>query len=397
LWLAFLIFWCSGGSVYGQVGENNPCTNPNTPGGMQREGCLVRTCKSGTVEESLAEVCIALIDKQVEKIVEEKLAETGCSANNEAVSGSNKYKSPGIIVAGGNWQAKVKLFKPDTREVCSLPDTPEYFTYSSIDLVDGTPVMCGSSNSDLGKSHLKNETEERSFFPINSCVQLSPASKEAKWTIYAEINSAKKEHVSMTTPNGILLLGGNARKGVDLVKPDGSVKREIFNLERLIDQGCGIIDEDTIIITGGGYYGSNVVDRYNNQGFVEKLPELNEVRTSHGCGYFYRDGKKVLVVGGGYYGAFMKKMRSTEMLTLGTTAWKTTSPLPKSIWSIGSVSINNKIYFIGGASVLVYEFDGDDWNEIHKEKNVDLSSDRYYGNQAVAVDLATSGFDEFCN
>ena len=85
------------------------------------------------------------------------------------------------------------------------------------------------------------------------------------------------------------------------------------------------------------------------------------------------------------------------MLTLGTTAWKTTSPLPKSIWSIGSVSINNKIYFIGGASVLVYEFDGDDWNEIHKEKNVDLSSDRYYGNQAVAVDLATSGFDEFCN
>ena len=71
--------------------------------------------------------------------------------------------------------------------------------------------------------------------PINSCVQLSPASKEAKWTIYAEINSAKKEHVSMTTPNGILLLGGNARKGVDLVKPDGSVKREIFNLERLIE------------------------------------------------------------------------------------------------------------------------------------------------------------------
>ena len=44
---------------------------------MQQEGCLVRTCKSGTVEESLAEVCITLIDKQVEKIVEEKLAETG--------------------------------------------------------------------------------------------------------------------------------------------------------------------------------------------------------------------------------------------------------------------------------------------------------------------------------
>merc|ERR1711915_841779 len=231
LCLAFLITLRSGGGVYGQVGDKNPCTNPNAPGGMQREGCLVRTCKSGTVEESLAEVCIALIDKQVEKIVEEKLVQTGCSANNELVTGPNEYKSPGIIVAGGNWQAKVKLFKPDTKEVCSLPDTPEYFTYSSIDLVEGTPVMCGSSNSDGGKSHLKNETEERSFFTTNSCVQLSPASKEAKWTIYAEQSSTKGGHVSMATPDGILLLGGNARKSVDLVKPDGSVKREIFNLE----------------------------------------------------------------------------------------------------------------------------------------------------------------------
>ena len=109
-----------------------------------------------------------------------------------------------------------------------------------------------------------------------------------------------------------------------------------------------------------------------------------------------------MVVGGGYYGPFMQKMRSTEILSLGSTAWRTTAPLPMSIWSIGSVSINNKIYFIGGASVLVYEFDGDEWNELHKEKDdtiwhMDMLADRYYGNQAIAIDLATSGFDEFCN
>merc|ERR1712083_1067500 len=97
-----------------------------------------------------------------------------------------------------------------------------------------------------------------------------------------------------------------------------------------------------------------------------------------------------------------KKMRSTEILSLGSTAWRITAPLPMSIWSIGSVSINNKIYFIGGASVLVYEFDGDEWNELHKEKDdtiwhMDMLADRYYGNQAIAIDLATSGFDEFCN
>jgi len=343
-----------------------------------------------------------LIEEQVEKIVEAKLAEAGCSVNNEAVvAGATKYKTPGIIVAGGSWQTKVKLFKLDTKEVCNLPDIPEYFSYSSIDLVDGTPVMCGSWFGSPGKSHLKNETEKRSFFAVSSCVQLSPASKEAEWTIYTDKLSLKRDHVSMTTPDGILLMGGYDRRSVDLVKPDGSVKREVFNLERLIDRGCGIIDGDTIIITGGAK-GSNIVDRYNKEGFVENLPSMIESRTAHGCGYFNRDGKKVLVVGGGYEGKTSRKKSSTEIFTLGSTAWTTAAPLPQAIFAFASVSINDKIYFIvgdgkrRGASVLFYEFDGEKWEEIHKERYNRLD-DRYRGNQAIAVDLATSGFDQFCN
>jgi len=399
MWLTFLLIWCSGAGVFGQVGDKNPCNGP-TP--VQQEGCLIRTCRSGTVEESLAENCVQLIEEQVEKIVEAKLAEAGCSVNNEAVvSGATKYKTPGIIVAGGSWQTKVKLFKPDTKEVCNLPDIPEYFSYSSIDLVDGTPVMCGSWFGSPGKSHLKNETEKRSFFAVSSCVQLSPASKEAEWTIYTDKLSLKRDHVSMTTPDGILLMGGYDRRSVDLVKPDGSVKREVFNLERLIDRGCGIIDGDTIIITGGAR-GSNIVDRYNKEGFVENLPSMIESRTAHGCGYFNRDGKKVLVVGGGYEGKTSRKKSSTEIFTLGSIAWTTAAPLPQAIFAFASVSINDKIYFIvgdgkrRGASVLFYEFDGEKWEEIHKERYNRLD-DRYRGNQAIAVDLATSGFDQFCN
>merc|ERR1712198_184272 len=155
MWLTFLLMWCSGAGVFGQVGDKNPCNGP-TP--VQQEGCLIRTCRAGTGEESLAENCVQLIEEQVEKIVEAKLAEAGCSVKNEAVvAGATKYKTPGIIVAGGSWQTKVKLFKPDTKEVCNLPDIPEYFSYSSIDLVDGTPVMCGSWFGSPGKSHLKSE------------------------------------------------------------------------------------------------------------------------------------------------------------------------------------------------------------------------------------------------
>ena len=61
----------------------------------------------------------------------------------------------GIILAGGSWQNQVKLIKPDTKEVCNLPNIPDYFSYSSMDLVDGTPVMCGSWFGSPGKSRKK--------------------------------------------------------------------------------------------------------------------------------------------------------------------------------------------------------------------------------------------------
>ena len=84
--------------------------------------------------------------------------------------------------------------------------------------------------------YYRNETEKREFSAVSSCVQLSPASKEAEWTIYTDkLRDLKRDHVSMTTPEGILLMGGYDRRSVDLVKPDGSVKRAGFNLERLIE------------------------------------------------------------------------------------------------------------------------------------------------------------------
>ena len=44
----------------------------------------------------------------------------------------------------------------------------------------------------------------------------------------------------------------------------------------------------------------------------------------------------------------------------------------------------------------MHEFDGEKWEETQQVRFSSLD-DRYKGNRAVAVDLATSGFDEFCN
>ena len=61
----------------------------------------------------------------------------------------------GIIIAGGIRQNSVKLFKPETNEVCDLPNTPDRFYDHSLDLVDDSLIMCGSFHPSLGRARMK--------------------------------------------------------------------------------------------------------------------------------------------------------------------------------------------------------------------------------------------------
>ena len=88
-------------------------------GGVWQEGCLVKTCNSGTVEESLADECVELIEKKVEKILGERLAEKGsiqhiatkneqeylsmyegieCPTKNGELAEAGKYQTPGKVL-----------------------------------------------------------------------------------------------------------------------------------------------------------------------------------------------------------------------------------------------------------------------------------------------------------
>ena len=82
---------------------------------------------------------------------------------------------------------------------------------------------------------MRNETVSRQFNAERSCIQLSPASKAAEWTIYAENIPVHSDHVSLVTPEGILLMGGYGSKGVTLVKPDGTSQWGLFFLKRYIE------------------------------------------------------------------------------------------------------------------------------------------------------------------
>ena len=64
-------------------------------GSVWQEGCLVKTCTSGTVVDSLAKECAKLIENEVDKMLDEKLGENDNTAINEAVMEDGKYKNPG--------------------------------------------------------------------------------------------------------------------------------------------------------------------------------------------------------------------------------------------------------------------------------------------------------------
>ena len=55
-------------------------------------------------------------------------------------------------------------------------------------------------------------------------------------------------------------------------------------------------DSDTVVLTGGidDYNSIDTVQRYGLNGLVEYLPSMKEARSYHGCGYYYKDGERVM-------------------------------------------------------------------------------------------------------
>ena len=63
-------------------------------------------------------------------------------------------------------------------------------------------------------------------------------------------------------------------------------KNPFFSYSCLIDEG------ETFLLTGGGSRGSEIVTRYNINGFVEDLKGLNVQRRDHGCTHFLNNQRK---------------------------------------------------------------------------------------------------------
>jgi len=284
----------------------------------------------------------------------------------------------GILIVGGygdkldNGHTSVEVFIPGKRKSCKLPSLPYPRASSTVDIVDNTAIVCG------GIFDINNETTN--IHTLNSCLQL----KSSGWEEYMTLNTGRYCHTSWVSKEGLILVGGDIMSvdredDTELVKPGADpISFEVPWTRR----ACAINDIDSTIVTGNyldlddngkTYYGGRKVVRYNIQGYVEDLPEMNQGRWGHGCGAYQASNSRVLIVAGGDSGNSVKSRlhKSTEKLVIGESSWTTVSNLPSRLSWVSSVSLDNTVFIIGGATfgnqyeqVYAYDVDEDYWREV---------------------------------
>jgi len=378
--LFFMLYMLSDhfSEVEGAKGSPEKCTNPKMENRMD------------ALEEKVDSV------EEMFHAVEQQIAQIGqlsCQNDNTAPTSTvtttttptlyTTTPTEGILMAAGRGYSRyvyltqsTEVFIPDTGKTCSLPDIPESDTRvgHTLDTLGNTTVICGGTY--------------RPYFSATSCQQFTPTSAGGVWTNYTTTMKRSHGHSSWVSSAGLVLMGGEYSGNTTEIVTSGGGN---FSLVADTWNACAIADKDSTIITGGRYT-MKVVARYNLQGHVENLPEMNQGRWYHGCGSYYSGGTMVLIIAGGK-GAYYP-LSSTEKLTAGATAWTIINPLPRTLSAMATVQLDNTIMLTGGhdgdyARTEILAFDGEDWKEVGQ-----LQKPRY-DHAATKIDM--TNLMGFCN
>jgi len=260
--------------------------------------------------------------------------------------GNSTVLSPGILISGGDGAlTSAEVYSPGAGLSCELPSLPdERYGHTS----DGA-TLCGGEQTST------------------SCITFS----SGVWVTSHALAEGRVYHTSWNNKEEgkIILMGG-----WDIVRTTEAITEEEngggpgFTLKYNIVGACAITEETTVIITGG-YSTHNTVSRYGSSGHIKDLPSLNQGRYNHGCG-FYSDntGEQVFLVAGGW------DISSTEILTRTSSAWVMVNSLPRKIFAVRGVTLDNILYMTGGLDDgdnerdEIYKWTGQQWVEVGKMK-----------------------------
>jgi len=288
-----------------------------------------------------------------------------------------------ILIAGGysnnhEYISSVELYNPKTSSSCFLPSLPA----SRFDPVSSGLRVCGGN--------------------IRDCVEFSGGT----WTTVVQLTDDRMGSSGWESSQGLVIMGGYDSLDTAEIVRDG-YSEELFTLSPPRVFACSIpdYDSDTVVLTGGltfnqsGGYTLNIVERYDLNGFVESLPYLNTDRVDHGCGYYYKDGERVLLVAGGYNingsAESWTPLHSTEILLPGYNYWTYSASLPVPVASTASVSLHN-IYLIGNSADYTSSKTVWEWSSEAEEWTISgyIKDDR--ASSGAALVSLSSGIMDFC-
>ena len=83
------------------------------------------------------------------------------------------------------------------------------------------------------------------------------------------------------------------------------------------------------------------------------MPSLKVGRRAHGCGSYTQGGRTVLIVFGGGIGNTKTQTDTTEILRVGDTRWQTVQRLPRKLWDVTGINMNNVVWAMGKKTTLL--------------------------------------------
>jgi len=264
----------------------------------------------------------------------------------------------GILISGGvgdGAYTSVEVFSPGYQ--CVLPSLPG----KRVDHTMDNMTLCGGD------------------YTSTSCITFS----SGKWVTSHAMAERRSGHTSwnIKEEGKIILMGG----GYDLNSNGGNTTETItegeydgvpgFSMKYNTWDACAIPDHisNSVIITGGTIIIGDVktrrtVSRYSTSGHVQDLPSLNQGRDRHGCGYYRDDsGDQVFLVAGGKDDSF-NRLNSAEKLTSTSSAWVMVNNLPRKMTGLRGVTLGGVLYMTGGDTDKIYQWTGQDWEEVGKMK-----------------------------
>jgi len=246
--------------------------------------------------------------------------------------------SPGLLISGGYGRVEVQDWFGEGQH-CNVADLPDE-RYSH---TQNQNIVCGGGPG--------NETQ-------TSCLEF----KSGAWKHSHQLLYPRYGHTSWTTPDGgILLVGGyysNTTTEVLSLLSDEGDTTELFSLEYPNSYSC-LIDEGETFLLVGGFQHESSVSRYNIDGWLENLDDLNTGRFNHGCTQYQdasNEGEMVNVVCGGFDSSYSFQ-DSCEVNIMGTTHWTTIGGLPRTLAGLRGINVGGHVLMSGGEDSTYGTFD----------------------------------------